>query len=570
MYLPRFQLPPLLAVYLFFGWFSIFPQILFFVMDITGWAGLRNALLYNTTWLLIPALFAAPLLSRILLLFGSIAGLCALAKLGNFVIFGQEISQSVFMATLETNPNEAREFFQHYLHWWMLPMALVYLAPAIWLYHHAKRYEGTGTRRVIIGSVVLYFLIQPFITKGFDTKGYSRLLQRFETVEPWGMLQNYTQYLTNIKESGQMQTNMEAVARNATVSATDASAEQTYVLIIGESTARARLSLYGYSRNTNPELEAIRDQLLIYTDVAAVIPYTIESLSSTISFTDPEEINDMFHNMNLITLMKNAGFKTYWITNQQSLSERNTLLTALANLSDETTYLNNNRQQSSSSYDEVVLAPFQKALDDKTPRKLIILHLIGTHFAYQYRYPESYDFFKDDKVPTAIPLNSDEIDIYNQYDNAVRYNDHVVRRIIDTYKATDPYGFLMYFSDHGEEVYDSRKMDGRSMSEPTPNMYDVPFIIWPSPRWASNYNVEALKSTVNRPASQRDFLNGWCDLARIQYKECNPERSLFNAAYKPQERFVGISSDRHKYDDLRKPGKLSKASNASKSANPDG
>ncbi|XNM71288.1 sulfatase-like hydrolase/transferase [Escherichia coli] len=39
---------------------------------------------------------------------------------------------------------------------------------------------------------------------------------------------------------------------------------------------------------------------------------------------------------------------------------------------------------------------------------------------------------------------------YNSYDNANLYNDYVVSTLIKDYKATDPNGFLLYFSDHGE------------------------------------------------------------------------------------------------------------------------
>ncbi|WP_336145581.1 sulfatase-like hydrolase/transferase, partial [Klebsiella pneumoniae] len=50
----------------------------------------------------------------------------------------------------------------------------------------------------------------------------------------------------------------------------------TLVLVIGESTNRQRMSLYGYPRNTTPELDKLRDQLAVFNNVITPRPYTIE------------------------------------------------------------------------------------------------------------------------------------------------------------------------------------------------------------------------------------------------------------------------------------------------------
>ena len=56
-------------------------------------------------------------------------------------------------------------------------------------------------------------------------------------------------------------------------------------------------------------------------------------------------------------------------------------------------------------------------------------------------------------------LSPSEVETYNFYDNAVRYNDHVVSSLIKRYSATTPNGFLLYLSDHGEDVYSSGDHD---------------------------------------------------------------------------------------------------------------
>lgn len=85
--------------------------------------------------------------------------------------------------------------------------------------------------------------------------------------------------------------------------------------------------------------------------------------------------------------------------------------------------------------------PFEDVLNDPAPKKLIIVHLLGTHIKYKYRYPENQGKFdgNTDHVPPG--LSAEELESYNDYDNANLYNDHVVASLIKDFKAADPNGF---------------------------------------------------------------------------------------------------------------------------------
>lgn len=540
-----------LTFYLFFAWFSVAPQLLVLATGNTGWSGPRDAMLYSLTWLLLPALLPRRSWAAVFSTIGIAMGICALMKVGYFLMFQQEMSQSVFVAILESPPEESKEFMQQFFRWWMLPTGIAFVLPALWAYRRSMKTAPISAKaRYIYVALACVLIVKPFIPNGFNQDTRNRFGDKFSTTEPWATAQSYIGYLQNLRESNRLQSNMEAVAKNAVIHSTDATDAQTYVLVIGESTNRNRLSLYGYPRDTNPRLQEIRHELLVYNDVVANIPYTIESLSSTLTFTPPEKYNEAYRAMNIVTMMKQAGFKTFWITNQQTLTHRNTMLTAFAKLTDEPTFLNNNRRQSANSYDEVVLKPFADALSDSAKRKLIVVHLIGTHFAYEYRYPEAFNIFSNQKPLSSFATGEESAQMYNDYDNAVRYNDSVVRQLIDSYRAKDPYGFLLYFSDHGEEVFDVRDFNGRDMSKPTIDMYDVPFIVWPAPRWAAQHDMKALENTVHRPSSLSLFMNGWCTLAAIQYKDCNNTDSIFSAEFVAKPRWVGILKARHSYETL--------------------
>jgi len=241
----------------------------------------------------------------------------------------------------------------------------------------------------------------------------------------------------------------------------------------------------------------------------------------------------------LINLMKQAGYKTFWITNQQTMTKRNTMLTTFAQQTDAQFYLNNQRSQNASQLDGAVLAPFAKVLDDPAPKKFIVVHLLGTHMNYKYRYPADYARFVDRQGAPAA-LSDDQVEVYNSYDNAVLYNDYVVSSLIKGFANSDPNGFLVYLSDHGEEVFDEAPHDrlGRNEGDPTRGMYTVPFLVWTSPSWQQTHPRD-LQALVDRRYSSEDLIHTWSDLAGLDYDLFDPTKSLVSNDFQHEVRWIG-------------------------------
>jgi heptose-I-phosphate ethanolaminephosphotransferase len=318
----------------------------------------------------------------------------------------------------------------------------------------------------------------------------------------------------------------------------------TLVLVIGESTNRQRMSLYGYPRATTPELDKLKDQLDVFDNVITPRPYTIEALQQVLTFADEENPDLYLSTPSLVSMMKQAGYKTFWITNQQTMTKRNTMLTTFSEQADEQVYLNNNRNQNAAQYDGDVIEPFNKALADGAPRKLIVVHLLGTHMSYQYRYPSTFDRFQDrEGVPAGI--RDDQLPTYNSYDNAVLYNDFVVSSLIKDYARTDPNGFLLYLSDHGEDVFDSvgHNTLGRNENKPTAPMYTIPFMAWASPKWRATHDWN-LVGDLSRPYSSSHLIHTWADLAGLSFDELDRSKSLVSDSFKARPLMIGNPYER--------------------------
>ena len=151
-------------------------------------------------------------------------------------------------------------------------------------------------------------------------------------------------------------------------------------------------------------------------------------------------------------------------------------------------------------------------------------------------------------------LSQAQIDSYNEYDNANLYNDFVVSSLIKDYSATNPNGFLLYFSDHGEEVYDTppHNIQGRNEAAPTRHMYSIPFILWTSPSWQQAHPRD-FTSMTNRKYSSSELIHTWSDMAGLKYDLFNPERSLVSPNFVETTRWIGnpyAKKGLHDYDKL--------------------
>ena len=532
-----------LWLFVFFWYFSGITQLLIQLTGTSGFTGFRQAFVMSAVWLAPMLLF--PKRTRLLsALIGIVLWACSMASLGYFFIYQQEFSQSVIFIMFESNISEAGEYMTQYFAWWMVAAFLAHTLFAYFLWTRLRpvylpRGQALVAATAIIIAVVGYPLIKQTARTGSLAGGFEKFETRIEPAVPWQMAVAYHRYLDTLAGMQDMLHSASKIAPLKNLQSADADKPQTLVLVIGESTNRQRMSLYGYDRQTTPELDKLKDQLAVFNNVITPRPYTIEALQQVLTFADEENPDLYLSTPSLVSMMKQAGYKTFWITNQQTMTKRNTMLTTFSEQADEQVYLNNNRNQNAAQYDGDVIAPFNKALGDAAPRKLIVVHLLGTHMSYQYRYPPTFDKFKD---RTGVPpgVHDDEVPTYNSYDNAVLYNDFVVSSLIKDYAKSDPNGFLLYLSDHGEDVFDSEghKTLGRNESKPTAPMYTIPFMAWASPKWRETHDWN-FAADLSRPYSSSHLIHTWADLAGLSFDELDRSKSLVSDSFTPRPLMIG-------------------------------
>jgi heptose-I-phosphate ethanolaminephosphotransferase len=537
----------LIWLFLFFWFFSGLTQALIWWFDITdpGPGGLRRSFLLSGFWL-IPVLLFPRRTRQIAAIIGVLLWITSLINLGYFGIFLHEFSSSIVLVIFETNLMEAQEFLIQFLTLKLALGLILYSGTVLFLWRRVRPIYLPRHYLIFSVCLILVAFSSPVWRKIDAKMNFSTAISvaypRMEAAVPWQFVMCYIQYRQQLDAMQQIIQKYDNLPGFQQLKDVNGETPRTLVMVIGESTSRSRMSLYGYARKTTPHLDALRDEkkLIVFNDVIATRPDTILSLQQVFTFADQEHPDRFLTNPTLINLMKQAGYKTFWITNQQTIvKDWNTWLTTFSQQMDKRYYLNNRKKDGKGQYDEVVFSPFSEVLQDPAHKKFIVVHLMGSHTAFASRYPETYEKFTT-REGTSPGLSQEQVNTYNRYDNSVLYNDFVVSRLIEIFSQHQDKGFLLYFSDHGEEVFDTPPYQklGRDDARPTRNMLMIPFILWFSPGWQKNHSFD-FSAAVDRKYSLDRLIHTWSDLAGLSYDRFMPEQSLVNPIFREMPRWVG-------------------------------
>jgi len=464
--------------------------------------------------------------------FFSIYSIFILLETSYYYIFKTNISASAIYIAFETNYQEASEFLLFYVDYKLIIFIVLVLAFLVKILFK-RNYKSYKFNNLLINKTIgILIAISIIVLLKFSTLRH----QNF----PYLILKSFyvVYYESDILKPSSFE-NKKGIFEDAQIKEKDKG--KLYVIIIGESTTSKNMSLYGYNRNTNPLLSSI-PELLVYTNVISPHAWTTETLGKALSLRNYENY-DTSKQGSIIQLLNASGFQTYWISNQQPVGFAETEITKIATASDKQIYLSLESSEDTRIYDEAVFNEIDNFISNLKSNKILFIHLQGTHLYYKNRYPKKFNIFKDKPKNTIFDTKKINT-IINQYDNAVLYNDYVVNGIIDKIKKTQTNSFVLYFSDHGEEVYNTIDFAGHNDDIGTLPMFQIPFVLWQSDLYKEQNDIEI---DLNRPYMIDDLFHSIADLASIKQKDVNLSRSIFSKDFKLRKRVILDNKD---YDSL--------------------
>ncbi|MCS2148738.1 phosphoethanolamine transferase [Scandinavium manionii] len=499
-------------------WPAVFTQPLRFVIRIA----ICNALL----------LLSAAAIYRYLL--GKIASVLLTAALTlNFAIsfctwriYQSEFSSVFAMSILTTHMSEISSMSGLFTYYF--PIIALYFTITMLAIHYLAGNTSTTVKHGGACLLVVFFAWYTsanWLKQRKDLEVYYPLSSRILTNTPFYVA---SEFIIAVRDNKLAEHIYKHDTQYPAVSVSDTGIEN-FVVIVGESARRSNMQLYGFGLDTTPVESAFSNNALVFEHAIAPASATVLAVPMILSKADADHftVNDLADNV--IRVANKAGFHTEWISAQGNSGKSNNYVVAIASLSQKAQWVD-------TSYDEELLPELDKALT-VAGRKLIVLHINGSHEMACIRYPASADYYHtDDKYEDC-------------YNNAIRYTDHVIGEV--TKRLGNSTSALLYFSDHGLEKnpqLESHYMHGSR--NPSKEAYDVPQFIWYSPAALASKprrlgKVEERYSTAN---------NYELILSLMGISTGIPHcKSPLEPCYQPETSFSVMDGGRHifEYDDLR-------------------
>lgn len=270
--------------------------------------------------------------------------------------------------------------------------------------------------------------------------------------------------------------------------------KEIYVLVIGETSRALNWELYGYGKETNPELSKISN-LTVFTNALTQSNTTHKSVPMIMSAISSANFDSIYYQKSIITAFKEAGFQTAFFSNQR---RNHSFIDFFGMEADTYNFIKENSVGLDDNLsDDELLKLIKKELGKGAQKQFIILHTYGSHFNYRERYPQDKVAFMPDTPVEAEYKNRNSL--LNAYDNTIRYTDDFLSRLIRMIEEEEVNAAMLYTSDHGEDIFD----DSRHLflhASPVPSYYQlhVPLLIWTSDAYRKEYPAEVVSLIKNR------------------------------------------------------------------------
>jgi len=360
----------------------------------------------------------------------------------------------------------------------------------------------------LAGIALLYVPIQRFYQEKDHVDGYLSLYRHYKLSYPLNFVMGYPAAkieIGRVKAIVATQQGMSCSSENSPAG----TQAQTVVMVIGESARRDHLSLFGYGPQTSPEMNAYGKQLWRFGNTIAT---AFETTGSVPTILTGQLVGDGNLPPSFLTAFNSAGYKTYWFSNQAQYGEYDSLVSAYAAAANQRVFLHQHSYSMSLStiYDEALLPYLDGALQDPASgKKLIVLHLYGSHPDFSMRFPAAFKRFAD------------------PYDNSILYTDHVLAQIIGRVQAQGGVSTVMYVADHGLNL---GQCPGQSYHLDQKSNYEVPMMLWASSAWrAQNAGlVRRLDAAQPLPLTTETIMPALLTMAHVSCPALAQEHSLFS------------------------------------------
>ena len=478
--------------------------------------------------MLIVALFHKPGLAFLILLPKIILDVFQLVLIKLYG--GSFIAVDMFLNVVTTNPSEAGELLTDLAP--IILFILIIYAPAIILsvrsvrkkveLERGFRYLMIKVSGAIIAVGLVFFVVAKYTNNEFKAK---------TNLYPVNVIYNMDYALKKWRRISCVKENMREFTYNAYRDSTG-KLREVYVLVIGETARAANWSLYGYERETTPYMDTLSN-LVAFKDALSQSNTTHKSVPMLMTPANADNHRLIYRCKSVVTLFKEAGFKTAYLSNQ------NYQQTFMDNYFGEADFKVSIKESAANCYDYALSDALKEILErEKSDNLFVVLHLYGSHFKYSQRYTKEFAKFLPDAVESIAPEFKQQL--INSYDNSILSTDYVLHNIIESVKGCNTAGCVLYVSDHGEDLMDDNHMRFLHAS-PIPTYYQlhVPFVIWFSDEYIAEHSKKysaAVENSSKPVSTSLTVFHTLGDLANIKSEYLRRDLSVCSDSIKIEPR----------------------------------
>ncbi len=446
--------------------------------------------------------------------------LCAFQIVLLYLFGNSIIATDMFTNLLTTNPGEAGELLGN-IYPAVVLVCVMYL-PLLWFASREighKRYISRTTRmNVGLTGAALFALGTLALWPAYRVSEERHVLR--DEIFPINVFYNAGLSGSEFRKAHNFKKTVAGFTYDAKRTE-EAAGREIYVYIIGEASRAMNWQLWGYERETNPRLSHV-DDLVLFRDVLTQSNTTHKSVPLILSSVATDEHEELYRRTGLPALFNEAGFDTWFISNQ---SPQGAMIDHLAHDAKHLIYIRSPR------HDMQLLDEMRKAVETSGSQKMLfILHCYGSHFSYHQRYPREFAQFKPDN-DVAINVQNAEM-LRNAYDNSIYYTDFFLAETIGylrQLKGTST--ALLYCADHGEDILDDER-ERFLHASPTTTAYQlwVASLAWFSETYREQFpgKVAAAEANSTAPATTHALFHTMADMASIRGRFINTTVSLVN------------------------------------------
>lgn len=464
-----------------------------------------------------------------------LGGSAVLAALECFSIYHYDalVGAGIITAVLQTNGQEAGEFLRMYVGWSGLGIMLLFFGGWGALRRYPLKLPLCPLSRHWRSRALPLFLLAGGVAGICLWQFYhSFVINDSLDIPAVRVARAMDTSVRNIQAFEELR---QQASADVTITANDSDVPYV-VFILGESTNRERMHLYGYPLENTPNLDelAAKGEIAVFRDTIAPQGATVAVLRELMTFNDAESDKEWYAYNNLIDVMKTAGYRTYWLSNQESSGIWGNVGQLFAERSDVRRYTQlRESHEEGGRLDEELFPLVDEALQQPAAKNFYVLHLMGAHSLYYLRFPYIFTKFSPDDIPAPQnDLPEEKRTEIAQYENALFYNDFIVSSLMG--KFQDKEAIVIYLPDHGETIYDNgSNFAGHVEENPNRQQLEVPLVFWASPAYRQKHpeKWQAICAAVDRPYMTDDMIHTLLDILDIRTPEYNPAKSVINPAF---------------------------------------